>query len=543
MRNKADAYAAEEKEAQRLVKKGHIAEAFDLLGKIVLQSGQAAYIHIAEPWLNDSRILREAGELAISTLIARLTFAIDRCEAEERQRYWQLCLKVLREIPDQACQPRNNTTDRYIAECILLRHMEEGQAALEAAQKGMKLHGTATCYTFAGLCFMDLDQVEQAEEHIRLGYEADPENAAGCNDLADYFFNQRRYDKAREYYSMVLKSGDPYDCGWAEPSWLFCRYLLEKDPVDLERLIACAAVDSDNERAAELCCRMHYILQIPYVDYLPGSSEAGINFLREMRRRESDIAEGKMSLSCQEAASCINAIRLELSHYGQRKSSFEIVVSHVPDPPLDSLITPEGIRLWNYSGDNDAVPAVKRPYQGIADCVRQLAIRKFSLPQWYEKAAELAPEMDSNDRADLYSCMVYPPAPEQSIPAEDWLMRIQFAAVCILAQMGDKYLQSETETMEYYVNTLPSPELAAICLGQLDWPVIPALTLLAWQSGEGIADQKAVLSIMDELLRRVPKQDYAFFEHALVCALTWVPGYGEEFYDSMRLYRQRLEEE
>lgn len=500
---------------------GKEAEGLDMYGRAVLQSGDAVLLEPAEEWLKNENLVRQAGEAAVCTFIVRIMSAMDRCEEAMRDRLRKLSLKVVRNLTD--CKPRQDTTDRYVTECILLRHMEMPEDALKAALEGVKLHHTASCATFAGLCYLDMKEEKAAEEYIQSGLKLDPENGSGCNDLADYFFNHRRYEKAGEFYRLVLETGDQYDSSWAEPSWLFCRYMIHGDTFDLERLAVFAATYTDNQRAEWLCESARRELLIPYVDYLPGSTEAAINFLREMRERNTDIREGRMALTCQEAASSINAIRLAITQFGKREGTFEVIVSHVPEPPLNSLASPDGMTFWKYKEDNDAVPALERPSEKTGEIVKGLAASPFSLGKWYEAAGELAKQIDGEECKEVYACMVYPPVPDGEVLAEDWLMRVQYAAACILTRISPR-------------------ELERICMGQLDWPVIPALTLLAWQAREGILNIEQASSVLFELSERVSKTDYCFFEHAIICAFTWLPGQSEEFYQDMRQWRRRLEE-
>lgn len=522
-------------QAEALRAQGKASEAMDLLGRTILQTRDAALMPPAVRWLENTALLDDAGELAVCRFVAMLTQVIDPLDPPLRQKLWDGSLNALRRIERPV--PRHDVTDRYTAECILLRHMGKTDEALQVALDGVSKHDTASNSTFAGLCYLDKDEPEKAEQYVRRGVELDPENLSPCNDAADYFFQNRNFLKAREYYGLVLENGDELDCDWAEPSWYFCQWKISGDALDLDRLILCAACRPENERAARLCAAAQREMQTPYVDYFIPSMEATVNMMPQLAAK--DISKVKMALSSQESASSVNAIRLALSKFGQRPAVVRFSVGHIPDPPLDEVLIPEGVRLWAYHPDHSADPAVDRPNSLALQRVKELAQRPYHLRDWYHWAGELAQGLDADD---LYGCMVYPPMPDGDIQADHWLLLVQFAAVCLLARLGGKYIQPQSEEMRTYVELLPSPELARICLGQLDWPVIPALTLLAWQAKEGLAHVDAAASIMSKLLRRVPKNDFCFFEHALVCALTWFPGQDESFYTSMRERRQALEE-
>lgn len=239
-------------EAAALMDRGETAQAMDRFARTAVQTRDLSHMDIAERWLNDQSILDRAGEAVVCRFVAILTQVLDPMEPNQRERMWNLCLKVLRSLGDNTA-PRSDTTDRYTAECILLRHMGQMEKALETAREGISRHKAASCYTFAGLCCLDLGDTPGAENYVKEGLERDPQNLAPCNDLADFFLDHNNLPKAIEYYAMVVDRGDPADVEWAEPSLIFCRWLESRDPVELERLVLCAASKPQNQRGAQLC--------------------------------------------------------------------------------------------------------------------------------------------------------------------------------------------------------------------------------------------------------------------------------------------------
>ena len=527
-------------EADLLFCEGRFAEAFDKYGKALLQAGDPSLTESAESWLAQEELISQVGELVICTFIARLTQLIDHCETGVRERLWEACLSILRGFPPELCTPRHDTTDRYVAECILFRHMKKPEDALASALNGLAQQETASRATFAGLCAMDMEDEKTAEKYIRLGLKIDPQNVSGCNDLADYYFNRRRFQKAAEYYEIAMSTTDRYDIKWSEPSLYFCRYMINNRSEELERLVLFAAMEPDNNRAACLCSLAKQEQQIPYLDYIPHSMDATANLIGRMK--ENNIKSCKLSLTCLEAASAIHALRLEMSCYGCHEIDLHLIVNYIPDPPLNDILVSNGIKLWNYTEGNDTEPILNQPDLRVQMIVKKLAEKPFNLGDWYMWAGEFVQELGAADIESLYGCMIYPSAPDNpDILASDWLLRFQYAAVCLLARI-DKEFFIAVPDIQKYITGLPSPELARICLGQLDWPVIPALSLLVWQVREGIAPADTVLCIMDVLLGRVTHKNYCFFEHALVCALSKIPGRDSGYHQEMHRRRRFLEE-
>ncbi len=525
-------------EAVALMEQGKTAEALEQFARTAIQTRDLSRMDLAERWLNDQRLLDRAGEEEVCRFVAFLTQVLDPMEPNQRQRLWESCLKALRNLGDNTA-PRQDMTNRYTTECVLLRHMGRSEDGLKAAQEGISRHKAASCYTFAGLCCLDMDDPEGAEEYVKEGLERDPQNLAPCNDLADYFFHNRILDKAAEYYALVVERGDQQDVEWAEPSLIFTRWLDSGDPLELERLALCAASRPQSQRGAQLCQWARQEGQIPYVERFFPSWDATVKMIPNFIAKGTG-GEVSLVLSCEEAASAANAVRLAVTEYGKKSGGVHLVVNAVSDPPLDSSLIPDGVRLWDYSPDHNASPAVEPPSDLAQKRVKELVQSPFHLGEWYAQAEKLAKGLTFDD---LYGCMVYPPEPDdKGIPADQWLLRVQFGAVCLLAQLGKDGSRMPSPELMVYAGKLPSYELARICLGQLDWPVIPALTLLAWQVKEGLADREQALGVLSLLKTRVPEEDYCFFAHALACALSWFPGESEEFHQLMHHWRRILEQ-
>lgn len=525
-------------EASILMDQGRVAEALEHFARTSIQTRDLSHMDMAERWLGNQALLDKAGEEAVCLFVAYLTQVLDPLEPVQRQRLWDGCLNALRALGDNTA-PRPDATNRYTAECILLRHMGRNEEALKAAQEGISRHKAASCYTFAGVCCLDLDDPEGAEDYVKEGLELDPKNLAPCNDLADYFLRVRNLSKAIEYYALVTDRGDQQDAEWAEPSLLFCRWLDSGDPAWLERLVLCAASNPRNQRGSELCQWAREEQLVPYVERFFPSWDATVKMIPNFIAKGTG-GEVKLVLSCEEAASAANAVRLAVTEYGKKSGGIHLIVNAVSDPPLDSSLIPDGVRLWHYSPDHNASPAVEPPSDTARMRVKELARSPFHLGEWYNRAGSMCEGLSFDD---LYGCMVYPPEPDDMrIPADQWLLRVQFAAVCLLAQLGKDDSRMPSPELIVYGGKLPSYELTRICLGQLDWPVIPALTLLAWQAKEGLADREQALGVLSLLKTRVPEHDYCFFEHALACALSWFPGESEEFHQKMHHWRRMLEE-
>lgn len=509
------------REAEHLYKTGKVQEALRYYATCLWRREEDS-TELLLTWLGDDKLVAKAGEQAVCTFIASILFTIDQCEESERKQLWALCHNTFDHIT--ACEDRQDTTDRYVAECNLYRHKKEPEKALEVILKGLDRGGTTSRYTFAGLTYLDLEKEEEAEKYIALGLKSDPGNAAAYNDLGDYYFNRRRWQKARECYYKVLEAGDYNDCSWAEPSWIFCCFMSDAEPYELERLVLCAAADINNGRARELCQKAAFESLKPNVDYLSSSSESIINTVRSMRERGATSGVVRCFTTCQESASSINAARLAVEQICGESSSFVIASNRAQTPPLDKTLDDEGIVLWNWPDINTPLAAVSEPSDYVSGLVGELAAMDFSLEAWYEAAEGYASKLSVTQREELYDVMIFPPAQKDGrIFAEDWLLRVQFAAVCILARIS-------------------LHEIDRICKGQLDWPIIPAFTLAAWLASQDASHAQWAENILNIVQSRISRDNYCFFEYAYTCAAYLLPGKDEEYYTELWQWRQSLTE-
>ncbi len=505
------------KKAEQLYQSGNIPEAFQYYATC-LWRGEENNPELISLWLEDKNLAAKAGEQAVCAFIASILLTIDRYDESLKEHLWSLCHHTLDSITVH--EDRQDTTDWYVVVCNLYRHQKKPEQALEVILKGLKRGGTTSRYTFAGLTYLDLEKEAEAEKYIALGWQSDPGNAAAYNDLGDYYFSRRRWQEAGKCYYKVLEAANYDDCSWAEPSWIFCCFMEDADPYEGERLALCAAADIHNDRAQELCRMAAIETMTPNVDYLGSSSESIINVLRSMRERGTTSGVVRCAVTCQESASSIMAVRIGIEQICGEPSAFELTSSKAQNPPLDKTIDAEGIILWDYSNINSPIPAVPRPSDQVSRLVGELAATDFSLEAWYDAAKEYAAKLSTVPREELYGVMVFPPKQtDDSILAEDWLFRVQFAAVCILARIS-------------------LHEIDRICKGQLDWPIIPAFTLAAWLASQDPSHVQWAENILNIVESRISRKNYCFFEFAYTCAAYLLPGKDEAYYAKLWQWRQ-----
>lgn len=241
---------------QNCIKRNQINEAVKELGVLIQAYKRPEDIQFAAECLSRDTLVCEIREEDLSRLIMLMIMPLDAWEEIERRNIQELCLKRLNEIDLEDYTARMDMSDLHSVKAMLLRHMAQPGEALKEARIGLESYKIPYCAIFAGLCYLDMDRLEDAESYFQKSVELDPKNMSGYNDLGDYLLQRGDYKKAEFYYGEIAKFGDMRDREWGEPSWLFCRYINHKGLENKERLVGYAAAYLDNTRAAELCERM-----------------------------------------------------------------------------------------------------------------------------------------------------------------------------------------------------------------------------------------------------------------------------------------------
>lgn len=111
-------------------------------------------------------------------------------------------------------------------------------------------------YLNAGACYIKLNELDVAEEHIRKSLRLAPDNPQGLFQLAKILYLKGNYDAAKEYLKNVVRSSEP----GADVLWLYLR---------VERRLGDSS--SENSLAAQL--RRKYPDSPEYQELLRGNFE------------------------------------------------------------------------------------------------------------------------------------------------------------------------------------------------------------------------------------------------------------------------------
>lgn len=515
-----------------------------LLSQVIAVVPDIPYLYWLERWLRDSEGIAQVPENTLYQMVSRNIYQMDAYVAERGQGLYDLLIELFLGLGEPTGQPYMS---KYMVLSMLYRRVGKMEEALAAAKEGYEKVPTAVNATFVALCYKDMDDIPNMKEYTDLSLRLDPKSTAICNDMGDVLLAHERFEEAASYYGIAM--GDEED-DWAEPSYYYSRYRMGgKDADEMFGLLKeYHRSHPDSRRAGQLIDEAEDFLypeKRRFYDSMPSLQEALANLLHNICESYQDkydsplhvLTKGesgsiRVTLSCLESPSAVRALNLYLSDYDSRDCSVNLVCDNCPKPsPLEPV--QGSFRLWDADEHYHFTPRAERPEPRVAELVRELALHNYSLTGWYEKAMELSASLQPEDRASLYGSMVYPPrCPRDDYYMDWWLERIQFAAVFLLAALDER------EGM------ILSPAACDICMGQIDWPLLPAMIVLTYQAIRHEEVKSTAMVLFRTLMDRIYKKEFCFFTVTyLVCMLN-LPGLEDKTRDTLRQWlRDELRQE
>jgi len=238
-----------------------------------------------------------------------------------------------------------------------------------------------------------------------------------------------------------------------------------------------------------------------------------------------------LTISNIEAPSTVLAFDLSMSTHFHKLNPLKLnlIVENIPEPDPREAIKDVYPLPWEFDGTQpkfcDNLPSEK-----IIEAVNGLAVVKYNLQDWYEKAEIIANGLTVSSVPDLFSVMVHPTIPPENFTPWVWIQRVQFAVVFILAHVQEDWTVDSERNV-----------LLAICYGPLDWPVNAAITVLAYMANKNSMIQDDVMKVFSDLIKRIPKQGYCFYTYALVSNMLRLSCVDGEFKEELLLWRKELE--
>lgn len=507
---------------------GEFEPAVSLLSQVIAAVPDIPYFAWMEKWILDVDSIRQVSEDTMYRFISRNLYQMDQHTASRGKEV----LRRLTGLFSQYAEPTAQTyMSKYMVLSMLYRRLDQMDKALEAALTGYEKVPTAVNSTFVALCYKDMGDIDHMKEYTNLSLTLDPKSTAICNDMGDVLLDSERYQEASEYYGIAMGEDDEE---WSEPSYYYCRFCMDgEDAQEMNQLLGDYAKKHPNsQRAQKLVQDVQDKLYPEHARFyynMPFLEEALSNLLHNISssyaekygsaihvKNKGEAGSIRTTITCLESPSAVRALNLYLSDYDSNDCSVDLICSNCPQPsPLEPV---QGrFKLWDYDESYHFTSRVKRPSSHVLEVVKELALENYSLEAWYQRALLLADSLAGEDRESLYGAMVYPPrCSNENYYMDWWLERVQFAAVFLLAALDER------EGM------ILSPAACDICMGQIDWPLLPAMLLITYQAICHEEVQSSARVILYGLMDRIYKKEFCFFTVTFLVCMLNLPGVEEK---------------
>lgn len=490
---------------------GHVKMCFNLMRQVLQTAPQVPYLCWFERWVKALiKNPKDLDEKTITYFAMQCIHVMEYyCQQKETDLIEQF-ITLYQPFVSARTDDEESLVDKYMVMSMYKRRVNDIEGAIEDAKMAYKRQPISRHATFIGLCYKQARDIENAEKYFEKGYELDQTDISPLLEMGDLLVDEQEFIRAGAYYKRALEVEPEND--WALPSLLFCKYFEPEYKASArEKLLAYCEEQPENERADYLRGWIAYIERVPYLDYIPQSSESTINVLHQMyseyvkKGAEDDdtinLGNIKMAVSGMEAPSAYHALKLAAFNYDEAPY-FTIAIGKEALLPSFAPIHNEGIIFWDTDCSEERIysqkAALPKPNDHVVDLVMSLATKAYSMAQWYDEARVIAREISKDEIESLFGIMVHTPNPHFRICTDIWLQRIQYAAVCILA-----HIDCEAGI---------SKHLRAICKGQLDWPIIPTMAVLAYKNALEPSCQKQVLELFELIEGRIFKEAFCFFK-------------------------------
>ncbi len=489
-------FATEAVRAYILAKNGDTEKALQILLAISDVKPEVPYLDSwGIEWLNKPEALENVNsEIYLRTFIsALLRFPENHSLTAESENYIKGHIALFSEY-HKLHEPDETSLMVHVG---LLRKAGEFEHALVLAEHNVSRNGGWNAIIALGLTQREKGDYAEAEATLKQAYDSDPsQGVSPLLEIADMYFNQSDWPHALDWYNKV--TAIEADNGWAHASKLYCRWKILAQSEYPEELIAFSAQNTEDQRSYTLLNEFR-----PYIGYLPKPIDATANMLSQIKEKTKD-AEGnpvgnEFNIKISSLESPSNLLAYQLAFGDDFKINFDI--ENIPDPDPREPIIDIAYSLWKYDGIN-ATPALPAPTEKTSGLVADLAGKPFE--KIWPVASRIAADLSESDIESLLSVIVHPPQIKGEFDEQDWISRVQYSALAVIANLPGNWNNSQKREA-----------LFSALLGPRDWATeaaIVALTKLTEQKPV-IADE--VHNAFLKLQNAIPKTGACNYEYAL----------------------------
>jgi hypothetical protein len=157
----------------------------------------------------------------------------------------------------------------------------------------------------------------------------------------------------------------------------------------------------------------------------------------------------------------------------------------------------------------------------------------YNLPQWNERAVNVASWLNTADLNGYLALMAQPPQPPADLPAWEWMRLVQIAAALVIAHIG--------EGQQPWAESFRRRALRSLIYGPMDWSGAAAILAVGELATRDAAVEADVEAMLLDVLRHRPDEGAWALEAPLFFTLMRLPHLSEQGRTLVDAYRQSLE--
>jgi tetratricopeptide (TPR) repeat protein len=484
-------YAIEAVRAFIFARRGRLEEAVRLLNAVIQAKPDAGYMDAWGPgWLGTPGAVESLPRdvvlhAAASALMRFPEYPSLTCKQER-------CLSFYIGVVQRMRAASGADSVSIMVEAGLLRKAGRFEEALAMALTAVEQNPDWRALMALGLTLRAMGRTEEAEAAFRRGLAIESETIAANLEIADMHLNLGEWARALAEYELVLQREPRHP--WAYPSVLWCRWKMSESSSSLKELIGLAG--ESNGRADALLVEFR-----PYAGYIPEPQDALANVFRQVQEQHDGSppsASGPMNCRLNVLEAPSNQLPFKLLLGGSLKMRVETV--QTPDPR--AALGPAPYVLWNYDGC-DAEPALPPPSEDVARRIATVAMVRVANGELWAAASRAAARLGESGVAEILSVMVHPPAPPEGVNALAWVVRVQWAAAFVIANLGSGWEGSPRRDALY-----------SVLFGPRDWATQAAIAATARLALEMPAIAVDVGTAFERVGQGTPDEGY-YYQSAL----------------------------
>jgi len=523
--------------ARALMGRRRVAEAIDLLGKVLSAAPGLGYFGWAAEWLTPPVVaelppdlVRDAVFVPSFKMVLRTPMPLPK--DDPRVPNVRAVEQVLRVLVARA----GADAKVPVALAIALRRLGDAQGALAVASQHVPRHPKEWGLHVAAMnALSDMERPDDALVPARAALALDPKDGSPLHDVGHAYLRAKRPDRALALFEEI-RAIDPEYPG-LDASMHYARFRLSSDPAAKAALLHLRdrrPWDDDVTRLAD-----ELDPPVAFVNVLPTPGDAASSYASEV------VSEIRGVMAC-----CGRGAKLELtvsSRYPESPSAplafdaamralgasqatmnVEVETIQTPDPRADKGQVPMPVYRFDGRAVHKVHPACidGRAQQAVGG----IAYQAFRRDTWDTSARAIAQSAGASAAQALLSVLTNPPPPPPNeLDPVDWTYRCQVACALVLSHLGP------------WESGPARAALYSLVSGPSDWVTIAGIVAFAWRAGDSSQVRAEVEGVFRWLRSMIPRDGFTPWEYALVASWIGMGGHSPEVLADLQRWQDEFD--